>query len=115
MQFLMKTVVSALIIAAVATISKRIPTLGAIIASLPITSMIAIIWLYRDTKDVGKVIDLSISIFWVVVPSVVFFIVLAVLLKRNVNFYLSMTISSAVMAVTYYVYINILRYFKIDI
>ena len=115
MQFLIKTVVSALIIAVVATVSKRLPTLGAIIASLPITSMIAIIWLYRDTKDAGKVIDLSMSIFWVVVPSVVFFVALAVLLKRNVNFYLSMTISSAVMAITYYVYINILRCFKIDI
>lgn len=63
MQFLTKTIVSALIITAIAAVSKKLPTLGAIIASLPLTSILAMIWLYQDTRDVGKVIELSYSIF----------------------------------------------------
>ena len=115
MQFLLKTLISALIIATIATVSKKLPTVGAIIASLPLTSILAMIWLYQDTKDVNKVADLSISIFWVVIPSLIFFLILNILLKKNLNFYLSLIFSSAVMAITYYIYLYILRYFKINI
>lgn len=115
MQILFKTIVTAILIAIIATVSKRIPTLGAVIASLPITSILAMIWLYQDTKDIDKVADLSMSIFWVVIPSVVFFLVLNILLKRQWSFYLSLIFSSTIMAVTYYIYIYILRYFKVNI
>jgi len=109
MQFAIKTIVSALIIAFVSTISKKYPTVGAITVSLPLTSMLALVWLFRETKDVGNVIKLSNSIIWIVIPSVVFFIALIFFLKKNINFYLSMAYSSAVMAAAYYLYTIILK------
>lgn len=115
MQFLIKTIISAVLIAVIATVSKRLPTLGAVIASLPLTSILAMTWLYQDTKDVEKVAELSISIFWVVIPSVVFFLALNILLKKQWNFYISLLLSSTIMAITYYAYIKILRYFKVNI
>lgn len=115
MRFLIKTLVSALIIATIATLGKKFPTIAGIIASLPLTSVLALMWLYQDTKDVSKVADLSMSIFWVVIPSLVFFLALSILLKRNMNFYSSIMFSSAIMAITYYLYIYILRYFNINI
>lgn len=115
MQFLIKTFVSAIIIASIATISKKLPTFGAIIASLPLTSILAMIWLYQDTKDVSKIIDLSYSIFWIIIPSLVFFIVLPLFLKRHVNFYLSLFSSSIIMIISYYIYIYLLKYFKVNI
>lgn len=115
MQFLTKTIVSALIISAVATVSKKLPTLGAIIASLPLTSILAMIWLYQDTRDVGKVIELSYSIFWIVIPSLVFFIVLPIFLKKHLDFYLSLLGSSVIMIICYFLYIYILKFFKINI
>lgn len=114
MQFLIKTIVSALIIATIATVSKKLPTFGAIIASLPLTSILAMIWLYQDTRDVGKIIDLSYSIFWIVIPSLVFFIVLPMFLKKHVDFYLSLLGSSVIMIISYYLYIYILKYFKVN-
>lgn len=115
MQFLIKTVVSALLIATIATVSKKLPTLGAIIASLPLTSILAMIWLYQDTRDVSKIIDLSYSIFWIVIPSLIFFIILPIFLKKHINFYLSLLCSSIIMIVSYYIYIAILKYFKVSI
>lgn len=108
MQFLVKTIISALVIATVSTLSKRFSLFGAILVSLPINSMLAMIWLYSDTKDIDKVVDLSRSIFWIIVPSVVFFLVLPVLLKRNYGFYTAMVLSSLVMVGSYWVYVRIL-------
>lgn len=115
MQFLIKTIVSALLIASIATVSKKLPTFGAIIASLPLTSILAMIWLYQDTKEVSKIIELSYSIFWIVIPSLIFFIVLPIFLKKQVNFYLSLLGSSIIMIISYYIYICILKYFKVNI
>ena len=114
-QFLIKTIVSALIIAAIATISKKLPTFGAIIASLPLTSILAMIWLYQDTLDVSKITTLSYAIFWMVLPSLIFFIVLPIFLKNNVNFYISLISSSAIMIICYTIYIFILKLLKINI
>lgn len=115
MQFLIKTIVSALIIAAIATVSKKLPTFGAIIASLPLTSILAMIWLYQDTFDVNKVADLSYAIFCMVVPSLIFFIILPIFLKKHVNFYISLLSSSVIMVICYSIYIFILKLLKINI
>lgn len=115
MQFVIKTIVSAVIIASIATISKKLPTVGAIVASLPLTSILAMIWLYQDTKDTAKVVSLSTSIFWIVMPSLVFFIVLPLFLKKNINFYLSLVLSSMIMAAVYFIYSFILKKFGINI
>ena len=64
-------------------------------------SLLAIIWLYIDTKDAGKVAALSTSIFWMVLPSLVFFLALPPLLKAKVNFYLACGLATAPMLVCY--------------
>ena len=115
MQFFIKTIVSALIIATVSTLGKKFPTFAAIIASLPLTSMLAIIWLFRDTQDVQKVIDLSTSILWIIIPSLIFFIALVYLLKQDIKFYWAMLISTIVMIIGYNIYIFLLRKLGISI
>lgn len=104
MQYLIKIMLSALIIATVSEIAKRFSLFAAIVASLPLTSLLAIIWLYRDTKDVQKIIDLSSGIFWAVLPSLLFFIVLPVLLKMGLRFSLALIISSIVMFLGYSIF-----------
>lgn len=113
MQLLLKTVVSALVIVAISTVSRRLPMLGAIIASLPLTSILAMIWLYTDTGDVQKVIALSQGIAWIILPSLVFFIALQLLLRSNINFYLALAASCLVMVISYYLYLNILSRFGV--
>ncbi len=108
MPFLIKVVVSAFVIAGVAELGKRFTLMGAILASLPMTSILAMIWLYHDTGDAGKIINLSWGIFWAVLPSLVFFIVLPLTLKSGMAFGTSMILSSAVMFLAYTAYVFIL-------
>ena len=115
MQFFIKVIVTSIIVAIVSYVSRKFPTIGAILVSLPLTSMLAIMWLYRDTNDISKVIELSQAIIWIVIPSIVFFIALVVLLKNDIKFYLAMFLSSVIMVLGYNIYIFILRRFGVDI
>jgi hypothetical protein len=83
---------------------------------LPLTSIIAIIWLYNDTHDVSKIANLSWNIFWFVIPSLLFFILLPIFLtKFNLNFFVSMLLSSSVTIVFYFIFAKILSKFNIQI
>lgn len=86
MQFLLKVILSALIIASVSELGRRYTLFAAVLASLPLTSILAITWLYHDTRDPAQVVQLTQSSFWVVLPSLVFFLVLPLLLKAGVGF-----------------------------
>ncbi len=67
--FIIKILLSSVIIGLISEISKKSTLWGSILASVPLTSLLAIIWLYQDTKDIGKIINLSYNIFWLVLPS----------------------------------------------
>jgi len=101
MHSIVKFAVSAGVLVAVSEIAKRSSLFGALVASLPLTSLLAMVWLWQDTKDSGKVGALSMSIFWLVLPSLVLFVALPVLLKRGVNFYPSLAIATVLMLFSY--------------
>ncbi|MGB2692380.1 MAG: DUF3147 family protein [Thermodesulfobacteriota bacterium] len=104
---LIKTLLTAVIIVGISEIGKRYTTFAALLAALPLTSLLAMIWLYTDTKDSERIADLSIAIFWLVLPTLVFFLILPWLLRHQYNFWLSLGISSFVMIVFYLGYATI--------
>ena len=108
MQFLVKVIVSALIIAAISELGKRFTPVAAILASLPLTSIIAFIWLYVDTNDVEQVSELSYGVFWMVIPSLVFFIALPLLLKKGMNFYTAIALAATITTACYFGFIFLL-------
>ncbi len=71
------------------------------------------LWLYGETKDTTKVADLAANIFWLVIPSLAFFISLPLLLKKGLNFYLSMGLSLTVTAGCYIGIITLLARYNI--
>ena len=115
MQFIIKIVISALLIASGSELAKKHIALAAILASLPLTSILIIFWSYRETQDIQKIITLSQGIFWAVLPSLLFFLVLPLLLKSGMGFNLSMLIASVLMAIAYVVYSMILSKIGIQI
>lgn len=115
MQFIIKIIISAFIIAVVSEIAKRFAFIAAVVASLPLTSILAMIWLYNDTKEVQKIIDLSSNIFWAILPSLLFFITLPLLLKMGLGFSSAMVISSVIMFLGYAIYALLLNIFEIKI
>jgi hypothetical protein len=109
MRILIKVLVTALVVAGISELGKRSSLFGAILASLPITSILALIWLYQDTSDVTKVISLSNNIFWAILPSLVFFVVFPFLLKAKLTFTPALIISCIVMGISYAAYTRILK------
>jgi hypothetical protein len=87
-----KAAVSGVIVAAVSEIARRYPGWGGLVASLPLTSLLAMLWLWRDTRDPGRVAELAGSTFWFILPSLPLFIVLPLLLRSNLGLWLSMAI-----------------------
>ena len=87
-----KAAVSGAIVAAVSEIARRYPGWGGLLASLPVTSLLAMIWLYRDSSDAERVAELSISTVWFFLPSIPLFIVLPALIRAQVGFWPSMAI-----------------------
>ncbi len=112
--YALKVIISAVLIVAASEVSKRYPQIGGIIISLPLTSLLAIIWLYVDTKNTQKIAELSTTIFWMVIPSLGLFLLLPILLKR-MHFFFALTIACAVTAVLYKIAAMLLKKINIEI
>jgi hypothetical protein len=115
LQYIIKVALSALLIVIVSEVSKKSTLVGGIFASIPLLSVLAIIWLYIDTKDIQKISSLSTSIFWLVIPSLSLFLTLPVFLKMKIDFFLSLFFSLVIMVLFYYLMILILGKFGIKL
>ena len=113
--YIAKVLLSSVVLVAISEISKRSTTIGSILASVPLVSLLAFVWMYIDTKDTTKIAELSHGIFWLVIPSLIFFILFPVLLKKQVDFWLSMGISLTIMVIGYFIMLFVLRKFGINI
>ncbi|MFU8781375.1 MAG: DUF3147 family protein, partial [Kiritimatiellia bacterium] len=113
--YLVKLVVTTVLIVLISEIAKRSSLIGAILASIPLVSVLAMIWLYVETKDVAKVSALATGVFWLVLPSLALFLVLPPLLKQGVNFYLSLGISATVTVACYFGMVAVLQRFGIKL
>jgi hypothetical protein len=108
-QYIIKVAISAALIVAVAEISKRSTFIGALLASLPVISVMGMLWFYLDTKDTEKVARLSMSIFWLALPSLVLFPVMGLTLRAKWNFYASLGTSFVAMLVCYGAMLTVLN------
>jgi hypothetical protein len=113
--YLTKLAITAVLIVVISEISRRSSLIGAILASIPLVSVLAMIWLYIDTKDVEQISALATGIFWLVIPSLALFVTLPVLLKNGVHFYLGMGISIAVTVGCYFLMITVLQHYGIKL
>jgi hypothetical protein len=87
-----KAAISGVIVAAVSEIARRYPNWGGLVASLPLTSLLAMLWLWRDTGDGERIAELSVSTIWFIIPSIPLFIVLPLLLRSGFGFWISMAL-----------------------
>jgi len=97
-----KIIISALIIFIASEIAKKDTLVGAIIVSLPMISLLSIIWIYVETKDIERIISFSYSIFSMIIPSLSFFLTLPYFLKKNISFSISLMLSIVIMIVLYF-------------
>jgi len=113
--YIVKILITVLLVVTISELSNRNSFLGALLASVPLVSVLAMIWLYVDTGDVAKVSELASSVFWLVLPSLALFIALPLMLSQGVNFYLSLTISIVITVICYGLLVVILRFYGIEL
>jgi hypothetical protein len=113
--YIVKIALTAVLVVLISEISKRSSFIGAVLASVPLTSALAMLWLYLDTGDAAKVSALAGSVFWLVLPSLALFVALSILLAQGVNFYLSLAASMAITAICYWAMVIVLRYYGVEL
>ena len=91
-----KALLSGAIIAVASEVSRRWPGLGALIVSLPLVSLLAMIWLWRDTRDPERLAAHAGATFWFVLPSLPMFLLIPWLLRHGVGFWLALAVGCVV-------------------
>jgi hypothetical protein len=92
---------SGIIVAIASEVARRYAGWGALVASLPLVSILGIIWLWRDTKDPARIADHAQATFWFVLPSLPMFLIVPLMLKRGMGFWPSLLVGCAVTMLLY--------------
>ena len=96
-----KAALSGIIIAVVSEVAKRYPGFGALIASLPLVSLLGMIWLWRDKPDVSNMAAHVEATFWFVLPSLPMFLLIPFMLRHGFGFWVAMAVGWALTIVLY--------------
>lgn len=96
-----KAALSGILAASVSEIAKRSPAFGALVASLPLISIMAVMWLWRDTGDNSRIASHMEATFWYVLPSLPMFLVMPAMLRSGVGFWPSLAVSCVLTVVLY--------------
>ena len=96
-----KAALSGIIIAIVSEVAKRFPGFGALIASLPLVSVLGMIWLWRDKPDVPNMAAHVEATFWFVLPSLPMFLLIPVMLRNGIGFWPSLAVGCALTILLY--------------
>lgn len=96
-----KAAVSGVLIAAASEIAKRYPGFGALVASLPLVSVLGMIWLWRDRPDAANMAAHAGATFWYVLPSLPMFLLIPALLQRGAPFWLALACGCALTVLLY--------------
>ena len=97
-----KALVSGVMVMAVSELARRSAALGALVASLPLVSILAMTWLHHETRDAARIADHAQATFWYVLPSLPMFLLLPALLRHGLAFYPSLAICVAVTTLLYF-------------
>jgi hypothetical protein len=82
-----KAALSGVIVALVSEIARRNPGAGGLLASLPLVSVLGMIWLWRDTGDPVRMADHAEATFWFVLPSLPMFLLIPLMLRNGIAFW----------------------------
>ena len=86
----LKAAISGVLIAIASTLAKRYPGFGALIASLPLVSLLGMIWLWAEKPDAENMAAHAGATFWYVLPSLPMFLLMPLLLRHGVGFWLTL-------------------------
>ncbi|MBF0875816.1 DUF3147 family protein [Gluconobacter cerevisiae] len=99
--FILKCLISGLLIATASGVARRFPGFGALIASLPLVSVLGMIWLWLEKPDRVVMSRHAEATFWYVLPSLPMFLLIPRLLRAGLPFWLALAAGCALTIVLY--------------
>jgi hypothetical protein len=115
MAFAIRAILSGIIVAAVALIARRNPAAAALVASLPLVSLLGMIWLWRDTGDKLRIAAHAEATFWYVLPSLPMFLLVPAMLRAGAGFWTTLLAGCALTVLLYLVTAAIVARFGITL
>lgn len=110
-----KVVLTAVLVVAISEVGKRSLLMGGLLASIPLTSLLALAWLQVESGNREQVAALSTSIFWLIPPSLIFLAALPLLLRTELPAWAAFGISIIATGAGYWIYLQVLGAFGIRI
>jgi len=105
MRFVIKLLVSISVIVFCTQIGRKLPTLAGLIAVMPLTGLIVLVWLCLDNPDnFGLMTDYAKGALWGIVPSILFFLVAFICFCRHLPLWLVLCASFAVWFVAAFIH-----------
>ena len=104
---LIKAAMSGVVVAVASEVARRWPGWGALIVSLPLVSVLAMIWLWRDTHDPERLAAHAGATFWFVLPSLPMFLLIPALLRQGASFWTALAAGCILTIVLYLLMIGI--------
>jgi hypothetical protein len=92
---LAKAAISGILIAIASEIARRWPGWGALIVSLPLLSILTMLWLWRDTHDPVRMAAHVEATFWFVIPSLPMFLLIPAMLRQGYSFWAALAVGCA--------------------
>ena len=115
MYLVVKVLLSAILIALVSEVAKRSPALGALIASLPLVSVLGMMWLWHDTSDAQRLAAHAEATFWYVLPSLPMFLLIPLMLRHGIGFWPALVAGCATTMVLYLLMVAVVSRFGITL
>lgn len=99
--FIIRAALSGVIVAIIALVSRRYPGLGGLIASLPLISVLGMVWLWHDTGDRALLADHIGATFWYILPTLPMFIFMPMMLRHGVSFWVTLAVGVVITMLLY--------------
>jgi uncharacterized membrane protein (GlpM family) len=106
--FAIKTIITVALVVAISEIAKRSSFMAGLLASIPLTSLLALMWLQIESGDIERTADLSTSIFWLIPPSLIFLGALPFLLRANIQPAMAFLGAVLLTGAGYWIYLQVL-------
>jgi len=102
-----KIAVSALVVALLSELARRLPVLGGLLTAMPLTTLLVLLWLYAEGQDTGRLCEFSTSVLWGIIPTVFFFLGIIYGFKRGMSFFASLGLGLGVWMISALVHLRI--------
>jgi len=112
---IVKYLTTAFIIVLVSEVAKRTDRVGALIAALPFVTILAMIWLFVEKQGIEKIANHAYYTFWYVFPTLPMFILMPWMLRKGINFWLTLGAGSLLTIACFIATIFLARRFGVEL